>query len=112
FVYGMGAAKFRDYAKVKYGVDLTEEEAYEFRERFFELYPLLPEWHERQRRFVTTHGYVRTPIGRKRRLPEIMSNDKGLRSGAERQAVNSPVQGAASDLDRKSTRLNSSHVKI
>ena len=99
FVYGMGAAKFRNYAKVKYGVDLTEEEAYEFRERFFELYPLLPEWHERQRRFVTTHGYVRTPIGRKRRLPEIMSNDKGLRSGAERQAINSPVQGAASDLN-------------
>lgn len=99
FVYGMGAAKFRNYAKVKYGVDLTEEEAYEFRERFFELYPLLPEWHERQRRFVATHGYVRTPIGRKRRLPEIMSNDKGLRSGAERQAINSPVQGAASDLN-------------
>lgn len=99
FVYGMGAAKFRNYAKVKYGVDLTEEEAYEFRKRFFELYPHLPEWHERQRRFVTTHGYVRTPIGRKRRLPEIMSNDKALRSGAERQAVNSPVQGAASDMN-------------
>jgi len=99
FVYGMGAAKFRNYAKVKYGVDLTEEEAYEFRKRFFELYSGLPEWHERQRRFVTTHGYVRTPIGRKRRLPEIISNDKALRSGAERQAINSPVQGAASDMN-------------
>src|SRR5690606_38474022 len=54
---------------------------------------------ERQRRFVTAHGYVRTPIGRKRRLPEIMSNDKALRSGAERQAINSPVQGAASDMN-------------
>jgi len=99
FVYGMGATKFRNYAKVKYGVDLTEEEAHEFRERFFELYPRLPGWHERQRGFVTTHGYVRTPIGRKRRLPEIISNDRALRSGAERQAINSPVQGAASDMN-------------
>ncbi len=99
FVYGMGAAKFRNYAKVKYGVDLTEEEAYAFRERFFELYPDLPKWHERQRGFVTARGYVRTPIGRKRHLPEIVSNDKALRSEAERQAINSPVQGAASDIN-------------
>lgn len=99
FVYGMGAAKFRTYAKTKYEVDLPEEEAYEFRRKFFELYSDLPTWHERQRNFVNTHGYVRTPIGRKRRLPEIMSRDEGIRKEAERQAINSPVQGAASDIN-------------
>src|SRR5690606_14773348 len=41
FVYGMGATKFRQYARVKYNVDLTEEEAQHFRERFFELFSKL-----------------------------------------------------------------------
>lgn len=99
FVYGMGSSKFQSYAKTKYGVDLTEEEAQGFRQRFFELYPELLEWHDRQRQFLRAHGYVRTPLGRKRNLPGIDSSDRGIRAEAERQSINSPVQGAASDLN-------------
>jgi len=99
FVYGMGAHKFRQYAKVKYNVELTEEEAQHFRERFFELFSELPAWHDRQRRFVKAHNYVRTPIGRIRHLPEVMSSDRGVRAEAERRSINSPVQSAASDLN-------------
>lgn len=99
FVYGMGATKFRQYARVKYNVDLTEEEAQHFRERFFELFSKLPDWHDRQRRFAKSHSYVRTPMGRIRHLPEVMSSDKAVRAEAERQAINSPVQSAASDLN-------------
>src|SRR5690606_33167560 len=85
FVYGMGASKFRQYAKVKYNVELTEEEAQHFRERFFELFSELPVWHDRQRRFAKSHNYVRTPMGRIRHLPEVMSSDKAVRAEAERQ---------------------------
>jgi len=99
FVYGMGAHKFRQYAKVKYDVELTEEEAQHFRERFFELFSELPAWHDRQRRFVKNHNYVRTPMGRIRHLPEVISSDRAVRAEAERQAINSPVQSAASDLN-------------
>jgi len=99
FVYGMGSSKFKMYAKAKYGVSLTDDEAQEFRDRFFELYPELKNWHNRQREFVHNHGYVRTPIGRKRNLPGIASFDKAIRAEAERAAVNSPVQSAASDLN-------------
>lgn len=98
FLYGMGAPKFREYARDKYGVDLTDEEAVQFRARFFDLYPGLPLWHDRQRRLVQKFKYVRSPIGRKRRLPEIDSPDRAVRGEAQRQAINSPVQSFASDL--------------
>lgn len=100
FVYGMSSNKFKDYARDKYGVDLTDEEAVEFRRRFFDLYCDLPSWHERQRRLVRKHKYVRSLyFGRKRRLPEVDSPEKKIRAEAERQAINSPIQGSASDLN-------------
>ena len=98
FLYGMSAKKFRIYARDKYDVDLTDKEAQRFRDRFFELYPGLPAWHERQRQLARKYKYVRSPLGRKRRLPEVDSDDRGAIAEAERQAINSPVQGFASDM--------------
>lgn len=98
FVYGMGYKKFVEYADTNYGVILTEDEAFEYRKRFFEEYNYLPKWHDKQRRIVRQFKQVRSLIGRLRRLPDIDSPDKGVRSEAERQAINSPVQSFASDL--------------
>jgi DNA polymerase I-like protein with 3'-5' exonuclease and polymerase domains len=98
FLYGMGWKKFMGYAKTDYGVTYTEKEAQEARERFFNLYTGLPAWHERMRDFAREHGYVRALHGAVRHLPSIKSNDKMIRSSAERQAINSPVQRLGSDL--------------
>jgi len=98
FLYGMSSKKFKDYARDKYQVTLTDNEASQFRTRFFDAYPELLAWHDRQRRIVQKYGYVRSPIGRKRRLPEINSPDRGVKAEAERQSINSPVQGFASDM--------------
>lgn len=98
FLYGMGAKKFRAFAKTDYGVDYTEQESYRTRERFFELYQGLEPWHVATREFVRANGYVRALHGAVRHLPSIWSNDQGISSGAERQAINSPVQRFGSDL--------------
>ena len=98
FVYGMGWRKFKIYARDNYGVDLTDKEAEQWRERFFQAYHSLPKWHSKQRRIVQSMGQVRSPIGRLRRLPDIYSTDKSKRAEAERQSINSPVQGFGSDL--------------
>lgn len=98
FVYGMGWSKFKLYARDNYGVSLTDKEAQQWREKFFETYHGLPPWHSKQRRIVKSLGQVRSPIGRLRRLPDIYSSDKGKRAEAERQSINSPVQGFGSDL--------------
>jgi DNA polymerase-1 len=53
--------------------------------------------------------YIRTLLGRKRRLPLMLSQNNGLRMGAERQAVNSLIQGSAADLIKLAMiRLNNS----
>jgi len=98
FLYGMGATKFREYARDKYGQDLTMEEAIRFRQRFFDLYSELPRWHMKQRDIVKMYGQVRTLTGRIRHLPGVFSPSEELRASAERQAINTPVQSFASDL--------------
>ncbi len=98
FLYGMGWKKFQEYSRDTYGIKLTEKEAQEYRTKFFQAYNSLPKWHNKQRRIVKSLGQVRNPIGRIRRLPDIYSSDPGKRAEAERQAINSPVQGFGSDL--------------
>ena len=98
FLYGMGAQKFVDYARDEYGLFYSLEDAQELRYLFFQTWPRLESWHEEQRLTAHTHGYVRSPLGRRRRLPDLQSNLGGKVAAAERQAVNAPVQSFASDL--------------
>jgi len=98
FLYGMGSAKFTSYAFDNYGVKFSAAESEKVRNTFFETYPMLRPWHARQRRTVHRYGYVTSPIGRVRHLPNINSRDEGVRKDSERQAINSPVQSFASDL--------------
>jgi len=100
YLYGMWWKKFKIYARDNYGVNVSDEQAADSRKAFFENYPDLPAWHDRQRKFVRAEGYVRTLSGRKRRLPQAMSRDNTLeRQEAERQAINSPVQSFANELN-------------
>jgi len=98
FVYGMGWRKFIQTAFEKYNAIFTEEEARAVREAFFQHFDGLLPWHARQRRLVNKYGRVESPLGRIRHLPDIYSPDQGVRAEAERQAINSPVQGFGSDL--------------
>lgn len=98
FLYGMGVASFRDYARDSYGVDLTEDEAAEYRKRFFELYEGLPEWHRRTKEAATRNGYVETLFGRVRYLDGITYWSGSRKEAALRQAVNTSVQSVASDM--------------
>jgi len=98
FLYGMSWGKFLETAWTNYGVRFTPEEAQATRVAFFEAYPDLPKWYAKQKRLARGYGRVETPMGRVRHLPDIYSPDKGVRAEAERQAINSPVQGFASDM--------------
>lgn len=98
FLYGMGWRKFIETAFNNYGSVFTEQEAQGARIAYFDLFPKLLPWHAKQRRLVNEYGRVVSPIGRVRHLPDIYSPDQGVRAEAERQAINSPVQGFGSDL--------------
>ena len=113
FLYGMGAAKFIETAWNNYGLEVSMDEAELFRKAFFDQFPMLIRWHQRQRRLAHQFKRVQSPLGRIRHLPDVDSEDRGVRGGAERQAINSPVQAMASDLclmslvilDRKFRRM-------
>jgi DNA polymerase-1 len=98
FLYGMGWFKFIQTAWANYQLRVTEAEARAFRKAFFDQFPMLLPWHSRQRRLAHKYGRVSTPMGRIRHLPDITSSDDGVRAEAERQAINAPVQGLASDM--------------
>lgn len=98
FLYGMGARKFISTALSNYGVTTTLEEAQAARTAFFDQFPGLLPWHGRQRALAMKYKRVESPMGRVRHLPDIDSPNREVRSEAERQAINSPVQAFASDL--------------
>lgn len=98
FLYGMWWVKFREYAKTEYGIDFTEDEAKEIREKFFRTYPMLLQWHNDVQEIVAQKGMIRTFDGRVRHLPGVFSPDQSVAKQAMRQAINSPVQSIASDL--------------
>jgi uracil-DNA glycosylase family 4 len=95
-IYGMGWRKLVIYARDNYGVIMTDSEAKAFRDRFFEVYSGFPVWHQRVRRIVKINRQVVSLSGRIRHLPGIDSTDEGVRAEAERQAINSPIQGFGS----------------
>lgn len=97
FLYGMSAKTFVDYAK-GYNLNLSLEDSEQLRNNFFEAYPRLLPWHEECKEYARKNGHTWSPIGRKRFLPDINSSNWSNRGQAERQSVNSGVQGFASDM--------------
>lgn len=96
-LYGMSAKTYQEYAK-GYGMNITLEEAEDIRDDFFNSYPKLLDMHKKFVEYAKKYGYTYSPIGRKRFLPNLRSKNWKDVSEAERQAINTPVQGFASDL--------------
>jgi len=98
FIYGMSAKGFVRYAKDTFNVEFDMDEAERFRETFFQAYPALLRWHEKQKAAARKRLQVRSPLGRTRHLLRIISSELLDRLKAERQSINAPVQGFGGDL--------------
>ncbi len=73
-------------------------EAREFIDRYFRQFPGVKAWTHEVLDQARQNGYVETLFGRRRYLPELRSSNRNVRLGAERAAVNMPIQGTAADL--------------
>ena len=78
--------------------DLSRGEAKELIDTYYETYPKLKAYMSAQVDFARDNGYVQTVLGRRRYLKDIDSRNAMVRSGAERNAVNAPIQGSAADI--------------
>ena len=91
-MYGMGA----------YGLasrlDIPQEEAEMFIHNYFVNYPGIQQFMQQCIQQAQKHGFVKTLLNRRRYLPDIHSDNRRVREFAERNAINTPIQGTAADL--------------
>lgn len=98
-IYGIGAKLLAvKLSDPKFGIIVTPEEAQKEMDIFFGQHPKLKTFLKKQEKFLRKNGYLVSLFGRKRRLPQIYSSDRGEEAYALRLALNFPCQSAASDM--------------
>jgi DNA polymerase-1 len=91
-IYGMSAFGLASQ------LNLERSAAQAYIDRYFARYPGVADYMQRTRETARQQGYVETVFGRRLYLPEINSKNPQRRQGAERAAINAPMQGTAADL--------------
>jgi DNA polymerase-1 len=91
-IYGMSAFGLAQ------NLDIERSAAQSYMDKYFARYPGVAQYMERTRNEARERGYVETVFGRRLWLPDIRSSNMQRRQGAERQAINAPMQGTAADL--------------
>lgn len=91
-IYGQGAFGLAE------NLNIPRREAQDLIANYFKEYPGILDYMNETKEFARTHGFVKTLLGRKRWLRDINSNNATVRSYAERNAINAPIQGSAADM--------------
>ncbi|KAA3655608.1 MAG: DNA polymerase I [Proteobacteria bacterium] len=104
-IYGMSA---HGLAK---NLGIERSAAASYIDRYFARYPGVADYMARTRAEVADKGYVETAFGRRLHLPDIHASQAGRRQGAERAAINAPMQGTAADLIKKAMIACSAWLK-
>jgi DNA polymerase I len=91
-IYGMGPLRLARE------IDISLEEAKHFIDAYFATYPGVHRYTTESVNKARERGYATTLLGRRRYLPELFSDNQGVRVAAEYMAVNTPVQGSSADL--------------
>ncbi len=90
------------YGMSEYGLeqatDLSRQEAARFIKTYFEKYPGVVKYLDEIKEKARKDGYVETLLGRRRYIPDINNPNRQVREGAERMAINMPVQGTSADI--------------
>lgn len=91
-IYGQGAFGLAE------NLNIPRKEAQELIENYFKEYQAIKNYMDESKAFARENGFVKTLLGRKRWLRDINSNNATVRSFAERNAINAPIQGSAADM--------------
>lgn len=82
-------------------LNISRKESQKYMDLYFERYPGVLEYMERTRKQAKEQGYVETLEGRRLYLPDINASNAARRAGAERAAINAPMQGTAADIIKR-----------
>ena len=98
-MYGAGAAKISEQVTKDSGKYFSKQEAQEVIDEYFNAFHKLKQWITDNQTFIKQNGFIYSFFGRKRRLPNVASTDKGIQSHSIRSGLNFLVQSAASDIN-------------
>ena len=98
-MYGAGANKISEQVTKDSGKPFTRADAQDVIDEYFNAFHKLKAWIEENQMFIKQNGFIYSFFGRKRRLPNVASTDKGIQSHSIRSGLNFLVQSAASDIN-------------
>ena len=98
-MYGAGANKISEQVTKDSGKPFSRKDAQEVIDDYFAEFHKLKEWIEDNQKYIQQNGFIYSFFGRKRRLPNVASTDKGIQSHSVRSGLNFLVQSAASDIN-------------
>ena len=98
-MYGAGPAKISEQVTKDSGKYFSPAEAKGVIDDYFMAFPKLKAWLSNTQKFIQANGFIYSHFGRKRRLPNVFSQDKGIASHEVRSGVNALVQSVASDVN-------------
>ncbi|MCS5550536.1 MAG: DNA polymerase [Gammaproteobacteria bacterium] len=98
-MYGAGARKISEQVTKDSGKPFTRTDAQDVIDEYFTAFHKLKSWIEENQQFIQQNGFIYSFFGRKRRLPNVASSDKGIQSHSVRSGLNFLVQSAASDIN-------------
>jgi len=98
-MYGAGARNISEQVTKETGKYFSIGQAQKVIDDYFGAFPKLGEWIDRNENFIKQNGFIYSIFGRKRRLPNVMSEDRGISGHAVRSGLNFMVQSVASDIN-------------
>ena len=98
-LYGSGANKVSQTVSKATGEDYPVDRAREDIKQYFKKFSKLKNWLDTRKSFIEQNGYTYSFFGRKRRLPNVFSSDKGIAAHEVRSGINAEVQSLASDVN-------------
>ena len=98
-MYGAGPKKISEQVTKDSGTEFSMQEAQYVIKDYFEAFPKLREWLNNMQKFIQANGFIYSHFGRKRRLPNVFSSDKGIAAHEVRSGVNALVQSVSSDIN-------------
>ena len=98
-MYGAGPKKISEQVTKDSGSEFTMQEAQHVIKDYFEAFPNLRRWLNDMQKFIQANGFIYSHFGRKRRLPNVFSQDKGIAAHEVRSGVNALVQSVSSDIN-------------
>jgi len=110
-LYGSGANKVSQTVSKATGQPYPVEQAREDIKAYFNKFSKLKKWLNERKTFIETNGYTYSFFGRKRRLPNVFSSDKGIAAHEVRSGINAEVQSLASDINLLGAMATANEVK-